>query len=47
MERMFYRCEALLSLDLSNFNTAKVEYIDQMFEGCISLTSLNLSNFDT
>ena len=44
---MFNGCSSLTSLNLSNFNTSKVTYMNNMFNGCSSLTSLNLSNFDT
>ena len=47
MSHMFYRCSALTSLDLSNFNTAKVRDMSHMFYGCSALTSLDLSNFNT
>ena len=44
---MFNNCPSLTSLDLSNFNTNNVKYMDRMFYNCSSLTSLNLSNFNT
>ena len=44
---MFNGCSALTSLDLTNFNTAKVEFMDYMFHGCSALTSLDLTNFNT
>ena len=44
---MFSNNYKLKSIDLSNFNTQNIEYIDGMFENCISLTSLNISHFDT
>ena len=44
---MFRGCSSLKSLDLSNFNTAKVGFMDNMFDGCISLTTLNISSFNT
>ena len=47
MSSMFYDCSALKSLDLTNFNTAKVEYMNNMFDGCSALESLNLTNFNT
>ena len=34
-------------LNLSNFNTSNVIYMDFMFNDCKSLLSINLSNFDT
>ena len=36
-----------IEVDLSNFNTKKVEYMDSMFNGCKSLINLDLSNFNT
>ena len=47
MSGMFYECESLPSLDLSNFDTSKVTDMSEMFKGCESLTPLDLSNFDT
>ena len=44
---MFQSCTLLKYLDLSNFNTSKVNNMENMFYQCISLISLNLSNFDT
>ena len=44
---MFFNCSSLTSLDLSNFNTEKVEVMHGMFEGCSSLSSLDLSGFNT
>ena len=47
MKYMFSGCNELASIDLNNFNTAKVEKIDHMFFNCIKLTSLDLSSFNT
>ena len=47
MSSMFYKCSSLTSLNLSNFNTNNVKYMNHMFSNCSSLTSLNLSNFNT
>ena len=44
MIHMFYGCSALKSLDLTNFNTAKVAYMNNMFEGCSALTTIYVSN---
>ena len=44
---MFYDCNSLSSLDLSNFNTQNVTNMGGMFYNCKSLTSLDLSNFNT
>ena len=43
---MFYYCEKLTSLDLSNFRTPLVKTMEQMFKGCKALTELDLSTFD-
>ena len=47
MSKMFSGCNSLTNLDLSNFNTQNVTYMDYMFYNCNSLTDLNLSNFNT
>ena len=47
MLSMFFKCQALTSLDLSHFDTKNVEDMRQLFYKCSSLTSLDLSNFDT
>ncbi|HFK2761864.1 TPA: BspA family leucine-rich repeat surface protein, partial [Enterococcus faecalis] len=47
MDSMFYSCDSLTSLDLSNFNTSNVTTMDSMFYSCSSLTSLDVSNFNT
>ncbi len=44
---MFYGCQKLSSLDLSKFNTEKVEGMTSMFEECKNLSSLDLSKFNT
>ncbi len=44
---IFSGCSSLISLDLSNFNTNKVNNMMMMFSSCSSLNSLNLSNFNT
>ena len=44
---MFSRCESLVSVDLSNFNTEKVENMGCMFENCKSMKYVNLSSFNT
>ena len=46
-QKMFYYCEALANIDVSNFDTSKVTNMSNMFSGCKSLTSLDVSNFDT
>ena len=47
MSYMFYWCENLIELDVSNLNTSKVTDMHDMFCYCSSLTELDLSNFDT
>ena len=47
MQQMFYGCQKLKSLDLSNFNTHCVTNICNMFNLCFTLTSLDISSFDT
>ena len=44
---MFYNCDMVPSLDVSNFDTSKVTNMQGMFHSCNSLTSLDVSNFDT
>ena len=44
---MLWGCSSLKELNLSNFNTNNVTYMEGMFSGCSSLKELNLSNFNT
>ena len=44
---MFYNCNSLSSLDISNFNTEIVTSMEEMFRYCTLLSSLDLSNFNT
>ena len=44
---LFYECEKISNLDLSNFNTQNATNMCGMFRGCSSLSNLNLSNFNT
>ena len=46
MNNMFYGCKAS-SLNLSKFNTSKVEVMAWMFQNCNRLEILDLSSFDT
>ena len=43
---MFYNCISLTSLDLSNFQTSKVNAMENMFYGCSKLEYINMKNFD-
>ena len=47
MSCMFYGCSKLTSLDVTNFNTAKVTNMNKMFSSCSSLTSLDVTHFNT
>lgn len=42
---MFERCVSLISLDLSSFDTSKVQEMKYMFQSCYSLIYLNLISF--
>ena len=44
---MFYYCDNLKILDLSNFNTESVKNMSNMFSESSNLTSLNIYNFNT
>ena len=44
---MFYGCNSLKSIDLSNFDTSQVIYMGYIFYGCTKLEFIDLSNFDT
>lgn len=47
MGGMFMGCRSLTELDLSGFNTEKVQNMALMLEGCEALTTVNVSGFDT
>ena len=48
MGKMFSRCESLTYLDLSSFNTGKVEFMNEMFYNCKKLETIEFSeNFST
>ncbi len=47
MSSMFENCEALTSIDVSNFDTSEVKNMTHVFNGCKNLTTLDLSSFDT
>ena len=44
---LFYDCNCLINLDLSNFNTKYISNMNYMFFSCKSLKNLDLSNFNT
>ena len=47
LSEMFYVCQNITSLDLSDWNTSNVTKMYQVFGNCNSLTSLNLKGWDT
>ena len=47
MEGMFYECNRLTSLDVTNFNTANVTNMSSMFQSCSISSSLDLTSFNT
>ena len=44
---LFKGCKSLSSIDLSNFNTDKLENMNGMFYECEKLNEINLNNFNT
>ena len=44
---MFNDCFELTTLDLSGFDTSRVNSMSEMFRNCTKLTSLDLTNFNT
>ena len=44
---MFFDCNSLINLNLSNFKTENVVNMRGMFSGCNTLINLDLSNFNT
>ena len=47
MDSMFYDCDKLISIDLSELDTSNVTSMRAMFTGCTSLTNVNLNGIDT
>ena len=47
MDNMFYNCNVLATLDVSNFDTSKVTSMANLFYHCHALTTLDVSSFDT
>lgn len=47
MSNVFYGCNQLKKIDLSNFNTLNVTNMNRMFWGCSSLEELNIEKFQT
>ena len=46
-EGMFWDCNQMVEVDLTDFDTRSITTMDMMFASCKSLTSLDLSKFDT
>ena len=44
--RMFYGCESLTSIDMSNVHNTNGEYFYEMFYGCVNLKEINLGGFN-
>ena len=47
MSYLFYECNALTQLDLSNWDTGNIQYMISTFDGCNNLTELNCSTWNT
>ena len=47
MSYMFSGCSSLKYINIFNFNTESVIYMNNMFSECSSLNEINLSNFNT
>ena len=47
LDRTFFSCSSLESINLLSFNTIKVEDMDRLFSGCNSLKTVDLSSFQT
>ena len=46
MYAMFYNCNSLNELNLSNFNTSQAEDISYMFDNTTNLKTININNAD-
>ena len=44
---MFYRCDKLTSINLSNFDASNVQNMKFMFTRYTNLGNIEISNFDT
>lgn len=47
INRMFYNCQSLKNIDLSNINLLNIENMNYMFYQCLELNSVNLSEIDS
>ena len=46
-KKMFLKCDHILSIDLSNFDSSEVTDTSLMFINCFSLEEINFGNFKT
>lgn len=44
---LFYECNSLTQLDLSNWDTSNIQYMIATFDGCNNITELNCSTWNT
>ena len=47
MYDLFFDCQNLIDIDLSNFETDNLKNMSNMFYNCSKIEKLDLSNFDT
>ena len=47
MASMFMGCSSLTSINLANFDTYQVRFMNNLFQDCVSLEYLNISSFKT
>ena len=47
MNKMFYHCDSLTSINTNNWDTSKVTNMYRAFSNCLNLTTLDLSNLNT
>ena len=47
MDGIFYGCNSLTNIDLSNFNTQNVTNMSHMFYQNYALTNIDFANFNT
>lgn len=47
MQRLFKKCGALTSVDVSNWNTGSVTNMEGVFDQCLALPSVTLDNWNT
>ena len=45
--RLFYSCNQIIEINMTNFDTSLITSMEEMFDGCYNLKFLYLENFDT